>query len=471
MHKVEGPVDVNDVHSQLNRTRVSEIFIPKSTEDVCSIVRLAREQGRSLAISGCRHAMGGQQFLTDSALLDMRSLNQLIDFSPQQSVATFGAGANWADVQAALGKTFSESGAGLTFRQKQTGADRLTLGGAVAVNAHGRGLALQAFVSEIESLVVVDSQGRIVRCSRTENGKLFSLVCGGYGLLGVVTEITLRLIPRSKVRRTVEVIHSSTLMARFEERIQRGFVYGDFQFRVDAEHPLFLQEGVFSCYEPVEISEPLIEGALQLNSDDWYRLLWLAHHDKARAFEAYSSYYLKTSGQTYWSDLHQVSTYLDGYHARLDAQGNAPAPGSEMISELYVPRHQLHPFLLECSSTLRAAKADVVYGTVRLIEKDTDSTLTWARENWACIIFNLHVDHTPAGVSRAQNQFRLLIDIAIAFGGSYFLTYHRWANKVQLETCHPRIHEFLEGKKQFDPHETFSSDWYAALKNTIAAGV
>ena len=39
----------------------------------------------------------------------------------------------------------------------------------------------------------------------------------------------------------------------------------------------------------------------------------------------------------------------------------------------------------------------MIYGTVRLIERDDETVLAWAREPWACIIFNLHVDHTPAG--------------------------------------------------------------------------
>ena len=37
--------------------------------------------------------------------------------------------------------------------------------------------------------------------------------------------------------------------------------------------------------------------------------------------------------------------------------------------------------------------ADLIYGTIRLIEPDTETALPWAREPYACVIFNLHVDH------------------------------------------------------------------------------
>jgi hypothetical protein len=38
-------------------------------------------------------------------------------------------------------------------------------------------------------------------------------------------------------------------------------------------------------------------------------------------------------------------------------------------------------------------KIDVIFGVFRLIEKDDESYLAWAKEPYACIIFNLHVVH------------------------------------------------------------------------------
>ena len=48
----------------------------------------------------------------------------------------------------------------------------------------------------------------------------------------------------------------------------------------------------------------------------------------------------------------------------------------------------------------------MIYGTVRLIERDTETVLVWAREPWACVVFNLHVDHTADGITRAAEAFR-----------------------------------------------------------------
>ena len=68
--------------------------------------------------------------------------------------------------------------------------------------------------------------------------------------------------------------------------------------------------------------------------------------------------------------------------------------------------------------------------------------------------------HTPAGLAAAQTVFRGLIDLAIEYRGSYYLTYHRWATRAQVEACHPRFREFLRLKETHDPHELFTSDWH-----------
>src|SRR6185295_5766313 len=98
--------------------------------------------------------------------------------------------------------------------------------------------------------------------------------------------------------------------------------------------------------------------------------------------------------------------------------------------------------------------------TVRLIERDDETFLPWARDRYACIVFNLHVDHTPAAIEQAAEAFRELIDLAIAHGGNYYLTYHRWARPDQVARCYPEMPAFLAAKRRFDPAELFQSDWY-----------
>jgi hypothetical protein len=107
---------------------------------------------------------------------------------------------------------------------------------------------------------------------------------------------------------------------------------------------------------------------------------------------------------------------------------------------------------------------------VRLIQRDTETALAWARDDYACVIFNLHVDHDPPGIRRSADAFRRLIDLAIDHRGSFFLTYHRYATKSQLLACYPQFAEFFRAKRRLDAQEVFSSDWYRHYLQALEAG-
>ena len=224
---------------------------------------------------------------------------------------------------------------------------------------------------------------------------------------------------------------------------------------------------MLSCYRPVDDRTAIPEGQRSLTERDWRRLLLLAHTSKSRAFAEYARHYMSTDGQIYWSDTHQLAEYRDNYHEDLDRQLAAPVKGTEMISELYVPRRRLPAFMGAVRADATRYGTDIIYGTVRLIERDADTLLAWAREPWACVVFNLHVDHTPAGIAAAADHFRRLIDRAIEHDGSYYLTYHRWATAGQARQCHPRLAEFLERKRRYDPNGVFQSDWYRHHVNLL----
>lgn len=463
----EPNIVVNDIHSQLNNTRVAEIVMADSAESIQATILKAAEQDQFISIAGGRHSMGGQQFGTDTVLIDTTHMNRVLNFDTTKGLIEVEAGIQWPKLIAYLieiQKDVSWSQQ-WSIAQKQTGADRLSIGGSLSCNAHGRGLRMRPLISNVESFTLIDARGKFVRCSREENRELFGLVGGGYGLFGVIYSVTLRLLPRSKLQRVVEIITVDKLQAAFEERIQNGFLYGDFQFSTDEKSKDFLYRGVFSCYRPVDSATPLLDTQKELTEDNWSELFYLSHADKAQAFRQYSEYYLSTSGQIYASDIHQLSIYLDDYHHELDHRLGSGEQASEIITEIYVPRSALADFLAEAAEYFRAHGVNMVYGTIRLIEQDTDSFLPWAKQSYACTIFNVNTVHTPSGIEHSIATFRRLIDMAIARGGSYFLTYHKYATKEQVEACYPQFAEFLRLKRLYDPQERFQSNWYRHYRN------
>ncbi len=467
MNRTHHHCHVNDIHSALNAATVADILTPTDTAAIIAAISLANDRGLPIAICGGRHAMGGQQFGRGVVLLDMSRMDRIIRFDNQAGLIDVEAGIQWPALIDYLEAANTTPGLHWSIRQKQTGADRLSIGGCLSSNVHGRGLQMKPFIDDVEAFTIINCDGEEVACSRTHNADVFALAIGGYGLFGVIATVTLRLAPRRKLRRDVSLLRLANLMDAFEERIVRGYAYGDFQFAINPDSPDFLCKGVFSCYLPVDETTSISQDNQQLSERDWRALMMLAHTDKQAAFECYSAHYLATNGQICWSDRLQQSTYPDGYHRDIDAKlGHC---GSEVIGELYVPRQRLVDFMEAVAADFRAHAVDLIYGTIRLIERDTESFLPWAKQDYACVIFNLHTPHTGGGIEATARTFRRLTDLAIAREGSFYLTYSTAASARQVQACYPDFERFLHHKQRMDPRGCFDSDWHRHYSAQFAA--
>ena len=171
-------VAVNDVHSALNATEVARVAEPDSVAAVQEEVVRARAEGAELAIAGGRHAMGGQQFGAGGVLLDMpRPEPRSSTSTPSAASSRSRPGSSGPGSCATWRASRASEPSAWGIAQKQTGADRLTIGGALSANVHGRGLAMPPIIGDVESF----DPGRAPTASpaaarRTENAELFALV-------------------------------------------------------------------------------------------------------------------------------------------------------------------------------------------------------------------------------------------------------------------------------------------------------
>jgi FAD/FMN-containing dehydrogenase len=390
---------VNDIQTELNLTRMDGLIKIRSVEDVIAAIREAHKNGHSISIAGGRHAAGGQQFGSGTILLDTTGMHRTINLDSDSGKLEVEGGIEWPelvqytlDVQRANQKQWA-------IAQKQGGGDRFALGGALGANAHGHTLNRKPIVGDVDSFVLVDAEGQRRRCSRSENSELFRLAIGGYGLFGVVTSVTLQLVPRQKLERFVEWSSAEDVISTLEKRTSEGHIFGDFQYSIDDESEDYMRKGILTTYRPVALDTPVHAEHSDFSNKEYTALLVLAHENKKEAFARYAESSLAMTGQVYWSDLNQMSPYPYHYHRVVDQSTKAGRPGVDMITEVYVPRPALSDFLGEVRLDFLKNKIDNVYGTVRMIEKDDETFLAWARERFACVIFTLHSERTPSGLA------------------------------------------------------------------------
>jgi len=459
---------VNDVHSALNPTWVSEIHHVESVSNSLQAIARARKSGQSLSICGSRHAAGGQQFLTDGVLLDTTRMNKILHLDREAALLTVESGTRWLELELSLAKMQLREAKPWGINQKQTGLNTLTIGGTLSANAHGQGLLLKPFVADVDSFKLINADGELINCNRHENADLFSSVIGGYGVFGFVPQVTLKLIPRQKVRRLVQITPLQKLAQCVDQSIANGCRYGHCQMNIDESSPGYLSEGIYATYEPVDIDTPITGSEKTMTARGWTDLVSLAHSDKAKAYKDYVAFYLATDGLINWSDIWQNSYYVNGYHRKLDRRSSSKEPATEVLNEFFVPVSQLETFLGQAREYFLAHRQNIIFSTIRFIEKDDETLLPWARQRYACVIFNFHTVHRAPAIELTMQTGKFLIDRAIDLKGSFYLTYQHLADKKQVLACYPTFENYLGLKLKHDPHEVFQSDWYRWQRKMFA---
>ena len=208
--KVSLADEVREEHSRDKwfASRKPEIVVfAESTEDVSKILEYAHQnhlpvttRGAGIGyVGGCVPIMGG-------IVLSVARMNSVIEINPQDGVAIVQPGVITGNLQKqvrALGWDYPPDPASLK---------ECSLGGNIATNAGGpRCLKYGVTRSYVLGLEVVLADGRVMRCGgRLHKNKtgfdLIGLFVGSEGMLGVVTEITLRLIPKSPSRAMLAAI-------------------------------------------------------------------------------------------------------------------------------------------------------------------------------------------------------------------------------------------------------------------------
>src|SRR3954449_2003901 len=186
----EGDVGYDDARTLFNAmidSHPAAIARCLDAADVRAAVAFGRESGLPTAIRAGGHSVAGMSTVDDGLVIDVRALNA-VRVDPAARTARCGAGATWADFDAA---TQAHGLATTGGRVSTTGVAGLTLGGGSGWLERKHGLACDNLVA----VELVTAAGRQVRASADEHPELFWALRGGGGNFGVVTALEFRLHP------------------------------------------------------------------------------------------------------------------------------------------------------------------------------------------------------------------------------------------------------------------------------------
>ncbi|MCZ4135960.1 FAD-binding oxidoreductase, partial [Escherichia coli] len=94
-----------------------------------------------------------------------------------------------------------------------------TIGGSISVNAHGRDLRNGSLIQSVQSFRLLTADGRVRDVSRTDHAELFPLALGGYGLFGLILDVTLSLTDDEVLRLATDRLQAEEYPDYFRRQV------------------------------------------------------------------------------------------------------------------------------------------------------------------------------------------------------------------------------------------------------------
>ena len=175
------------------------VLLARSTEEISKALAFCSERKIPVVTRGAGSGLsGGANADSDSLVISLEKMNQILEIDPANQLARVQAGVINLDLDTAV-KEF-----GMAYLPDPASRDWSTLGGNVATNAGGMCCVKYGVTSHhVRALTVVLSSGEVIQLGKSTKKfvttlDLMHLFVGSEGTLGIVTEITLNIVPRPK---------------------------------------------------------------------------------------------------------------------------------------------------------------------------------------------------------------------------------------------------------------------------------
>ena len=451
----DDPLLAMDV-ARLAPARVARVDEARATEQLQAVLRDARERGLKVSISGSRHSQGGHTYRPGGVVLNMRTFNRIRRIDTAVPRITVESGATWDEVQRAIAPR------GLAIKVMQS-SNIFTVGGTLSANAHGRDVDVMQVVDVVERFRLLLADGRVVEVSRTENPELFSLVIGGYGLYGVILDVTLKLTRDEIYEQRAESVDCTEFPAWFAQRV-----------KADSDVVLMLARPSIAP-DPDEFLKEVVAVTWRRVRDGRTAPLGLTEEEhvlRDRFFFGLSRRFDWAKSLRWWL---QKRVELGAGAARVVSRNNAMRPplaplefldyrssrDTDIIQEYYVPVESFVPFMDRLRAILLEGDMNVLSSTVRYVKPNATPALAYAPDKDVFAIIQMsNVGLSGEAQAQAADVTRRLVDAAIEHGGTYYLTYQLYPTPEQLHRAYRKAGWAFERKRFYDPGELFSSQFY-----------
>ena len=448
--QLNGPAA--DLHQRLLPVEMKTVKVGMSKDELQEIIQDAKKNGDVLSIAGMQHSQGGQTVYPNGIMIDMKPYNQILEVDPQGKTVTVQSGATWADIQEAI----NPYGLSLKVSQSQ---NIFTVGGSLSVNAHGLDIRNGGLSDTVSSMRFMNADGKILQLSPSENSELFSAVIGGYGLFGIILDVTLQLTDDELYEIETASMPYSDYPSYFKQQVEDNPDAKMHLARISIAPESFMEEMYTITYRSAQDQIPFPE----------YQKL------KTENLVAVPKFFLGLSRlndagkNSFWKTQKIYTEKIDG---NLVSRNNAMRSDSEfmeydnsrkteILQEYFVPANQFEDYIPALKAVLEShPEFNLLNVTIRYVEQNDNAVLSYAKQDMFSLVLLVNQGTDAESVEKTQEVVREMIDVTLAHNGSYYLPYFGYPTKAQMQEAYPRTEEFFELKDRFDPSHRFMNLFY-----------
>ena len=196
------------------RSKPVRIERPENELEVVEVVRRAVADSLRVKVVGSGHSFTGIA-VPDEVMIDLTRMNRVVKVDHTDGMITVQAGIVLSDLNAYLeSHQLSMPNLGDVTYQ--------TLAGAVSTSTHGTGLQRTGLAAQIRAFKLVTASGEVLTCDPVHNAEIFHCGRASLGALGVITEVTLNVVPAFNLRAVEQPMRISHVLDNFAQLIQEN---------------------------------------------------------------------------------------------------------------------------------------------------------------------------------------------------------------------------------------------------------
>ena len=431
-----GPAELNDA-SLLSPTPIFKHTILQDDPGEALLAALRAElkaaaaEGRPVNIGAARHSMGAQAIPRDGHAITFD--NAWLE--PGQGSYRVHAGARWHQVIAALDPL------GLSPKVMQSNND-FGVAATFSVGAHGWATAHGPMGATVRSVKMLLADGSHVTASPGENAPLFAATMGGYGLIGLITELEVEALPNQLLSPSFQTMPGESFAPAFAAAVKTvPMAYG----RLNVDRAGFFDAAMLVTYAPTDgdIPPASSSGFLSRAAGLIFRAQTGDEWVKRQRWGIETGIGASVQGAATRNSLFNepVVTLDDRDPSRTD-----------ILHEYFVAPDRFADFLQACRDIIPQSYQELLNVTLRWVEPDATSLLSYAPQGPRIAAVMLFTQEMSARAEADMARMtEALIDAVAAIGGAYYLPYRPHARLDQMTTVYPRAADFVALKRQIDP--------------------